>query len=136
MQLAQDIRHVVVKEEVVAGGPLGVNLASHQFDRRTRPAHSLDDSPREVDEQLRVVLARPRIEQRARGRNRSIECGRVDVDAVTGAEITIAIRLKRWTRLDQGEVDVEEDSAGRTPGDYAGHAAPSGPATATLARSG
>ena len=41
--------------------------------------------------------------------DRAIEGVRIHVDAVPGAELAIAGSLERRTRMDQREVDVEED---------------------------
>ena len=60
-----------------------------------------------------------------------IEPPRIDSDAVRGAETLIAFPLKRGPRVDQGEVDVEEDRTDRFTATH--ESGVSGPATTTVA---
>jgi len=71
------------------------------------------------------------VEDRRRGSDRGAEARLVDDDAVTPAEARVAFALKRRPRVDEGEVDVEEEGPDRN----AQARAPSnGPATTMAAR--
>ena len=66
-----------------------------------------------LDEDLGIVDIAVRVEQRRRGRNRTLERERIDGDLVPGTELTVADALKGRPGVDEREVDVEEDGAGR-----------------------
>ena len=113
MQRAQHVGHVLVHLEVVARRPLVVDVARRALDAVARAAHVLDDAPGVLDEDLRIVDVAVGLEQRRRGGDRAVEGQRVDGDVVPRTEVTVADALERRARVDQREVDVEEDGAGR-----------------------
>src|SRR4029079_13764592 len=82
---AQHPRHVVVQLEMLAGGPLTVNLLRAGVEIRSRPAHAFDDLARVDDEQLVGVAIVAAVEEWRRRRDRLVKPFGVDIDAVAGA---------------------------------------------------
>lgn len=137
-QAAQYLGHLVVEMEVAASGPLRVDLLRGALDAGTRSAHLLDDAPRVFDEDSGIIRAPVDRERRRGGRDRGLEARGIDRHLVAGAEVAIARALERGPRIDEGEVDVEEDRPCDGPSGHA-QAPPSagvGPATASAARVG
>ena len=136
MERAQHVGHILVHLEVMARGPLVVDLPRGALDARSRTAHRLDDAHGVVNEDLRIVNVTAGFEMRGGRHHRAAECLGIDRDVVPRAEVAVADALKRRTRVDQREVDVEEDGAGdrRLCLHYLMLA--TGPATATAASSG
>ena len=63
-------------------------------------------------EEGRFVDVSARVVEDGRGRlHRGFETQRVHVHAVAAAELAIPLAAKRRARIDEGEVDVEEDGA-------------------------
>ena len=136
--IAQHRRHIVVQLEVLAGGPLVVDLLGACVHAAARAAHPLDDRGRVSMKQRRFVDVVARfVEHRGRGSHRRVEPRRIDRDAVAGAELLVALALERRAGIDQREIDVEEDGAGHAGLNGSGRAIGSyGPAITTDARSG
>src|SRR5688572_5700139 len=117
--------------KMVAGGPFVIYLAGAGIERRTGATHLLDDPPGVLHEDPAVVdMLLLRVEDDRRGPNGVRKAGRLDDDAMTRAEALIAFALKSWPRIDQREIDVEENSRRHC-------SEPSyGPATVIVARDG
>ena len=104
--------HVVIEEEVVAGGPLVVDVPGREVRAGPSTAHVLDDRPRVVDEELRIVVVRlDLVEYRGRLSDGRPKQRRVDRDTVAGTEVPVALALEGRAGVDQREIDVEEDGA-------------------------
>src|SRR4030095_2939791 len=109
-ELLQHRRHVVIEEEVLAGRPLVVNLAGAIVEAVSAPTHRFDHAARIADEDIGLVyVILRRVEHRGGRSYGRIETRAVDPDAVPGAEALVTFALKGRPRIDQREVDVEED---------------------------
>ena len=104
VQRPQHAGNVVVHREMMAGGPFGVDVARRGFDPGPGAAHALDDPPRVVDVDLRVVVVdvAARIERGGRRGDGAIERVGIDRDAVARAEVAVAAALERGARDKSG----------------------------------
>ena len=128
-QLAQRRRDVVVQLEVLAGRPLVVDLAGAGVESCPTGAHLLEDVAGVSDENLGVVYdARRLIENRRRAGDRALEGRDLDLHPVSRGEPPVTLATERRPGINQREVDVEENGAGR----HSWY----GPATTIAARSG
>src|SRR5688500_5366354 len=111
-ELGQDRRHIVVELEVMVHRPLVVDLPRHLNHLLAAAAHALDDRRRVVHEQIVVVdLVFDFVEDERRGGGGGVELRRIDLDARRLARAPVAFCLKRRSRIDQREIDVEKDRA-------------------------
>src|SRR5918993_2012966 len=125
-------RDVVVEKEVLTLGPFLVDFAGAGVEPLARSAHALDHAAGVADEDVGGVDMILLLIEDGRGRqNGSAEQPRVDGNAVAGAEAGVPFALECRTRIDEREVDVEEDAANR----WVHASVPSnGPATTMAAR--
>src|SRR5712691_7069578 len=132
---AQRGRHIVVEKEMLTGGPLHIDLAGAGVECRPRSAHHFDDPAGVANEDFFVVEhLLVVVEQRRRLNHRIVKPRGIDMDTVTAAEAGVAVALERGPRIDEREVDVEEDRGNparghRADGSY-------GPAMTTAALAG
>ena len=110
-ELMQHLGHLLVEREVMTGRPLVVDVACGAIHVLARTAHAGDDLPGVVDEDLRIVGVALVVQRGRGGHHRVAEPVGVHRDAMPGAEVAIAGAEKRVARMDQREVDVEEDRA-------------------------
>src|SRR3989442_9610387 len=98
---------------MLARRPLGVDLARAIVDARATAAHLLDDVPRVLNEDSRIVLRLFRaVEERGGTRDGCLELCWIGLHPIARAERPVALAPKHLARIDQREVDVEENGAG------------------------
>jgi hypothetical protein len=112
---AQHPRDFLVELEVLARCPLRVDLAGAGVELVTPAAHLLDDMPRVSDEYFHVVdgIARA-VQNRCRARDCAIEAARIDVDPVPSTKRMVSFAPERRARVNQREVDIEENRTNHT----------------------
>jgi chorismate synthase len=109
VQRAQHLGHLFIEREVVTGRPRLVQVAGGGIGAGAAAAHALDDAPRVVDEDLRIVGASLRVEGRRGRRHRGVEPRGVGGEAMPRARLRVPVPLERRPRVNQREVHVEED---------------------------
>src|SRR4051794_25060764 len=113
MQGAQHGGDIVVQLAMPTRCPFPVDLTCDRVERVPCSTHGFDDVPGVPDVDLVVVHSvLGQVEQSGGALDRTIEQGSIDLDAVTRAERTVSLALKRGARVDEGEVDVEEYGSG------------------------
>jgi len=129
---------VVVEEKVLAGRPLVVNVTGAFVQPGTARAHPLEYAARVAHEDVRVVdVLLLFLEDRRSGPDRGREAIAVGNHPVRARKCFVSFTLEGRARVDQGEIDVEEDCGDLSTGVMAtgDHAGPAyGPATAIAAR--